>query len=130
MVGAVVVLIIALITGVDDSCESRTLPNNHLLAKRKRYPNGICLLTSLNISALRPSKLPGNSSFSSLTRASARIVTAVFFGGVEECPPLAFAIIIRLALPFSATLIGAINLSIPGKKPLLTNEPSPRDHKS
>ena len=82
----VVVLIIALITGVEDSCESRTPPNNHLLANRKRYPNGICLLTSLNIAA-KLSKLPGNGSFSSLTRASARIVTAVFFwwrGGVPS----------------------------------------------
>ena len=88
------------------------------------------MLTSLNIAALSPSKLPGNGSFSSFTRASARIVTAVLVGGVEECPPLAFAIIIMLALPFSATLIGAMNLSIPGKKPLFTNEPSPSDHES
>ena len=84
IVGAVVVLIIAFITGVEDSCESRTPPNSHLLANRKRYPNGMCLLTSSNIAALSPSKLPGNGFLSSFTNASARMVTAVFFGGVEE----------------------------------------------
>ena len=45
----------------------------------------MCLLTSSNITALKPSRLPGSGSFSSLIKASARMVTAVFLGGVEEC---------------------------------------------
>ena len=55
------------------------------------------------------------------------MVTAVLFGGVDEWPPFAFATIIRFIIPFSATLIGAINLFTPGKNPLLTNDPSPSD---
>ena len=80
------------------------------------------------MTALKPSRLPGSGSFSSLMRASARMFTAVFLGGVEECPPFAFATIYKFIIPFSATLIGATNLSTPGKNPLFTNEPSSRDH--
>ena len=87
----------------------------------------MCLLTSSNITALSPSKLPGKGSFSSFISASASKVTAVLLGGVEECPPSAFATINRFIMPFSATFIGAINLSTPGKKPLFTNDPSPSD---
>jgi hypothetical protein len=59
--------------------------------------------------------------------ALAKSLTALFLGGIEECPPGAVATISKVTLPFSATLIEASKVSNPGKIPSKTKEPSSSD---
>ena len=78
----------------------------------------------------KPSNLPGRGFSSSFIKASAKLPTAVFDGGIEECPPFDLPIISRVKLPFSATLIIAISLLSPGIMSSSKKEPSSKDHSS
>ncbi|CAI8338405.1 MAG: Uncharacterised protein [Porticoccaceae bacterium UBA1117] len=127
IVGAVVVRNIALVAGSFANVASINPLKSHLLANNNFKVKGISRLVVSKRARLKPSSPPGIGSFSSLVIAAAKMPTAVWLGGMDECPPAPLPTICSVVVPFSATLTVATNLSIPGKKPSSKNEPSSND---
>jgi hypothetical protein len=125
-VAAMVVRIRAFSDGLPTNCRAMSPPVSQRFASATRRGQGISGPRKSSIAVVAPSIRAGNEFDSRCATAAATMPTAVWGGGIDECPPSAHAVSLTVAYPFSATPMNATGALIPSMIPSVSPPPSSR----